>query len=434
MGVYEDLGVKTIINAWGNATLTGGSIMRPEVLASMEEASRSYVWLPELLEKAGERVAELAGVEAAYITSGAAAGIAISVAACMAGTDHDKMLQLPDTTGMKDEVIVQASQIGGYDNMIEIAGGKVVAVGDEHGTNAEQLEAAFSEQTVALVHFFAYASAGDVPLEQVIETAHERGVTVIVDAAAEFPPYPVLRRFIDMGADLAIFSGGKGLRGPQCTGLVLGRRDLIEACAVQASPNHGVGRPTKVGKEEIVGLVTALELYATECHSAGGENELGRALRPHVIRDIPRPRRSSLYRGSRPHLPARSQRGNAGGHSGHPGPVGQLGHSDDPGRGREGALRGQHRHKGGADEDGLTISPHTLQDGEERIVAQRVAQVLGSLPGGSDRTLRPSSAGQARLKTWKRWRRDSVTYSRSLSSTWMLTGSQKKGSVWEEAL
>ena len=379
MGVYEDLGVKMIINAWGNATLTGGSIMRPEVLASMEEASRSYVWLPDLLEKAGERVAVLAGVEAAYITSGAAAGIAISVAACMAGTDHDKMLQLPDTTGMKDEVIVQASQIGGYDNMIEIAGGKVVAVGDEHGTDLEQLEAAFSEQTVALVHFFAYASAGDVSLEQVIETAHERGVPVIVDAAAEFPPYSVLRRFIDMGADLAIFSGGKGLRGPQCTGLVLGRRDLIEACAVQASPNHGVGRPTKVGKEEIVGLVTALELYATEAiqqeertswdeRCAHMSSEISRVPGVRAYTEVVGPT----------YLPGRS------GVTPEGIPVTQVRWDTSvipltPDEAERELYEGSTGIKVGADEEGLTITPHTLQEGEERIVAQKVAQVLGAL-------------------------------------------------------
>ena len=378
MGVYEDLGVKTIINGWGNATLTGGSIMRPEVLESMEEASRSYVWLPELLEKAGNRVAELAGVEAAYITSGAAAGIAISVAACMAGTDHDKMLQLPDTRGMKDEVIVQASQIGGYDNMIEIAGGKVVAVGDEHGTDREQLEAAFSEQTVAVVHFFAYASAGDVPLEQVIETAHERGVPVIVDAAAEFPPYPVLRRFIDMGADLAIFSGGKGLRGPQCTGLVLGRKDLIEACAVQASPNHGVGRPTKVGKEEIVGLVRSLELYSTE--SVQQEDRTSWDERcAHMSSEISRVPGVRAYTElvGPTYLPGRS------GVTPEGIPVTQVRWDASvipmtPDEAAQELYEGSTGIKVGADEDGLTISPHTLQDGEERIVAQRVAQVLGS--------------------------------------------------------
>ena len=378
MGVYEDLGVKTIINGWGNATLTGGSIMRPEVLESMEEASRSYVWLPELLEKAGNRVAELAGVEAAYITSGAAAGIAISVAACMAGTDHDKMLQLPDTRGMKDEVIVQASQIGGYDNMIEIAGGKVIAVGDEHGTDREQLEAAFSEQTVAVVHFFAYASAGDVPLEQVIETAHERGVPVIVDAAAEFPPYPVLRRFIDMGADLAIFSGGKGLRGPQCTGLVLGRKDLIEACAVQASPNHGVGRPTKVGKEEIVGLVRSLELYSTESvqqeertswdeRCAHMSSEISRVPGVRACTELVGPTYLPGRSGVTPEgIPVTQVRWDASVIPMTPDEAAQELYEDSTGI------------KVGADEDGLTISPHTLQDGEERVVAQRVAQVLGS--------------------------------------------------------
>ncbi len=376
MGVYEDLGVRTIINGWGNATLTGGSIMRPEVLAAMEEASRSYVWMPELLEKAGGRVAELAGVEAAYVTAGAAAGIVVSVAACMAGTDHEKMLRLPDTAGMKDEVIVQAAQIGGYDNMIEVTGAKVVAVGDEHGTDPEQLDAAFSAQTAAVVHFFAYASAAGVPLEQVIETARRRGVPVIVDAAAEFPPYSVLRRFTEMGADLAIFSGGKGLRGPQCTGLVLGRKDLVEACAVQASPNHGVGRPTKVGKEEIVGVVKALELYAAESVQQD-ERTSWEERCSHMSAGISRVAGVRAYTevAGPTYLPGRS------GVTPEGVPVTQVRWDTSaiprtPDEVAQELYDGSEGIKVGTTPDGLTISPHTLQSGEERIVAQRVAEAL----------------------------------------------------------
>jgi L-seryl-tRNA(Ser) seleniumtransferase len=264
MGVYERLGVKTIINAWGTATVAGGSIMRPEVVEAMRDASRSFVSLPELLEKAGQRVAELAGVESAYITSGAAAGVAIGVAACMTGKDYDKVYQLPDTTGMRNEVIIQAAQRNPYDIATRLAGCEAVYVGQENGTSRSDMESAINEMTAAIVHFVAHASPNDLPLEQAIEIAREHDVPVIVDAAGEFPPFSVLRRYADMGADLTVFSGGKGLGGPQSSGLVLGRRDLTEACAVNGNPNHGVGRPMKAGKEEIVGVLTALELYADE--------------------------------------------------------------------------------------------------------------------------------------------------------------------------
>ena len=238
--------------------------MRPEVLEAMEEASRSYVRLPELLEKAGQRVAELAGVEAAYITAGAAAGVAISVAACMTGKDLDKALQLPDTEGMKNEVIVQAMQRNDYDNMTRLAGSETIHVGQASGTSRWDVESAINERTAAIVHFVAHFSSNDLPLEQVIEIANKHDVPVIVDAAAEFPPFSVLRRYADMGAAITVFSGGKALRGPQSSGLILGRKDLIESCALNANPNQGVGRAMKVGKEEIVGVVTALELYAEE--------------------------------------------------------------------------------------------------------------------------------------------------------------------------
>lgn len=264
MGVYENLGVKRIINGVGSGTAIGGSIMRPEVLDAMREASRSYVRLPELLDKAGKRIAELAGVDSAYITAGAAAGITVAVAACMAGKDNAKIHQLPSTNGMKDQVIIQAMQKNFYELMIRLAGADLVEIGLANGTEDYHLESAITERTAAIVHFVAYAPSSDIKIEKVIEIAHKNDVPVIVDAAAEFPPFSQLRRWADMGADITVFSGGKGIRGPQSTGLILGRKDLIEACSMNASPNHGVGRPSKVGKEEIAGLVTAIELFANE--------------------------------------------------------------------------------------------------------------------------------------------------------------------------
>ena len=262
MNIYEQLGVRKRINAAANGTSIGGSIMLPEVVAAMREAGRSHVSIPELLEKAGSRIAELAGVEACAITNGAAAGVAVSVAACMTGSSNARVHQLPGTAGMKDEVIVQRMQINFYELMIRLTGARIVPVGLANRTHPWHLEAAFTPQTAAVVHFPAYSPPTDLPIDQVIELAHDRGVPVIVDAAAEFPPFSILSHYWKLGADLTIFSGGKGLRGPQSSGLILGRKDLVEACAMNGSPNHGVGRPMKVGKEEIAGLLTAVELWS----------------------------------------------------------------------------------------------------------------------------------------------------------------------------
>jgi len=264
LGVYERLGVKTIINGLGNGTSVGGSIMRPEVIAAMDDASRSYVRLPELLEKAGKRVAELVGVEAAYITAGAASGITVGVAACMTRNNEERVYQLPETSGMASEVVIQSTQENPYWLMVRLAGAKVVEANLAKDGGESQLEASLNDRTAAIVHFVAYSPDSDLSIERVINIGKKHDVPVIVDAAAEFPPFSNLRRWSDMGADLTVFSGGKGICGPQSTGLVLGRQDLINACAINSSPNHGVGRPPKVGKEQIIGLVTALELYAKE--------------------------------------------------------------------------------------------------------------------------------------------------------------------------
>lgn len=271
--LYERLGVPPLVNAAGHLTKLGGSRMPPEVVAAMAEASRNFVALPLLLERAGERIAELAGVEAAYITSGAAAGITVSLAACMAGQDDAKIHQLPNTTGMKDEVIIQVMERNYYELMIRLTGAKVIEIGMAAGKYrwpfpAWHLEAAINDKTAAIVQFPVFSTDNGLPIADVIEIARDRGVPVIVDAADDYPPFGVLRHYFDLGADLTIVSGGKGLRGPQSTGLILGRRELIRACAANANPIHGVGRPMKVGKEEIAGIVRAVEIASDETRAA----------------------------------------------------------------------------------------------------------------------------------------------------------------------
>ena len=376
MGIYDRLGVKTLINGSANGTATGGSIMRPEVLEAMKEASRSYVRLPDLLEKAGDRIAELAGVEACYITAGAAAGVTISVAACITGKDNARVHQLPNTKGMKDEVIIQMAERNFYELMIRLAGAKLVEIGLSGGAENYRVEAAINEQTAAIVHFVAYSPAGAIPIQEVIDIGHKHGVPVIVDAAAEFPPFSNLRRWADMGADLTIFSGGKGIRGPQSSGLILGRKDLIEACAMNSSPNHGVGRPPKVGKEEIIGLVTAVELFSVD-EFEQAEAYAYEQRTAHLLETLSKIPGVKAYRQVRPPTLTPPNVAPEGV------PVTTVEWDPDViSKTREQVLQeladGDPSILVGKAINGIHIAPHTLQPDEERIVAERLAQVLGA--------------------------------------------------------
>lgn len=235
--------------------------MDPGVMEEMIEASKYFVDLNELLEKAGEYVANLLGVEASCITSGAAAGLTLSTAACITGTNPAKIRQLPVMQGLKNEVLIQKSHRNGYDHAIRQAGVTLVEFGLIKETYPWELRAAISDRTAAIVHFLEFENDRNLSLSKVIAIAKEMGVPLIVDAAAELPPVDNLSRFFHMGADLTVFSGGKDICGPQSSGLVVGRRDLIDACALNANPNYSIGRAMKVGKEEIAGLIAALERY-----------------------------------------------------------------------------------------------------------------------------------------------------------------------------
>lgn len=267
MDIYDALGVRKIINGSATLTMLGGSRMPAEVIQAMNEAAQHFVSIDELQEKAGQQIAKLTHNEAAYVSCGAAAGLALSTAACIAGCDPDLRERLPYTEGMKNEVIIHRRGRVGYDFAIRQVGAKLVIVGTEEGASADEFEAAINVRTAAV--FVIYKNLlmdGQVPLEQQIEIAHRHRVPLIVDAAAQIPPVENLWRFTQMGADLAIFSGGKGLCGPQSSGLILGRRGLIEACAFHACPRAYIGRPMKAGKEEIVGLLAAVRWYLNLDH------------------------------------------------------------------------------------------------------------------------------------------------------------------------
>jgi uncharacterized pyridoxal phosphate-dependent enzyme len=290
MSRYEDLGIRRVINASATLTRLGGSLMPQPVVAAMAEGAEHFIDLPEAQIAVGKRIAELTHNEACYISSGAAAGIAIAVAACIAGEDPAKIARFPYLTDGKTEVIIHRAHRNGYDHAARQTGATLMEIGMAHTTQPWELEEAISPRT-ACVLWFAGASyaRGALPLPQVVEIAHKHGVPVLVDAAAQIPPVSSLWHFTkEQGADIAIISGGKGLRGPQSSGLVLGRADIVTACRANGSPNHSVGRPMKVGKEEMLGLLAAVEWMLAqdeEATLAGYEQTVQRWLAG--LRDLP---------------------------------------------------------------------------------------------------------------------------------------------------
>jgi uncharacterized pyridoxal phosphate-dependent enzyme len=265
MGVYQRLGVTPIINARGMNTMASGSLMPQPVLDAIAEAATAFVDMEELNRKAGEHIARLIGVEAAHVTSGSAGGLLLSAAAVIAGTDPKAIVQLPDTTGLKDGIVIEQCRRIRYDQALRTAGARLIEVGDDDGCTPEQMEAGIDDNTAAIMYIVSpYLGTNGVTIEQAIEIAHRNGLPIIVDGASTLPPVAHLTRWTSLGADLVIYSGGKGIRGPQGSGLLLGKKDLIRAAAMNGAPNGAIGRPAKVSKEDIVGLVTALELFLEE--------------------------------------------------------------------------------------------------------------------------------------------------------------------------
>ena len=297
MDILTRLGVARRINVAGTLTRLGGSLMEPEVLQAMAQAATASVDIAEMQSAASGVIAQATGAQAGIVTSGAAAGLTLATAACLAGWDVRRMAALPDTRGMPHEVLMARTHRNSYDHAIRLAGARIVDIGhNDRGTGAGirgleawEIEAAISDQTVALVFVATAQTVDDLPA--VLEVVHARGLPVIVDAAAQLPPRANLQRFIAAGADLVVYSGGKAIGGPQASGILAGRRDLvgsallqmmdmdvspktwsparlIDRAALQGIPHHGIGRGFKVGKEEIAGLVCALERFVSRDEGA----------------------------------------------------------------------------------------------------------------------------------------------------------------------
>jgi L-seryl-tRNA(Ser) seleniumtransferase len=375
---YDDLGVRPVINAAATLTRLGGSIMAPPVVEAMRSAAGCFIDLVELQRRVGARIAELTSNEGCYVSSGAAAGMAIAIAACITERDAGLIKLLPE--GVDAEVIVFGSQRNGYDQAARSTGARLVEVGSKvldgspfdklrtSGTSLQvELSNAISDRTACVLYFAgAHFAAGALPLREVVEVAHQRGVRVLVDAAAQIPPMSSLWTFTrDAGADAAIFSGGKGLRGPQSSGLVLGRAELIEACIPNGPPNHSLGRPMKVGKEEMLGILAAVEWSLAQNEAAvlaGYEAMVQRWL--DGLADVPgvHVERGFPSEAGQPHARA-------------------IVHLTAASRAEvvKALWEGEPRIAvGECGEDAIALNPQTVEPGEDEVILKRLLSVLAS--------------------------------------------------------
>ena len=261
--IYAKLGIKTLINAQGTYTTLGGSLMPSEVLQAMTDAAGWFVSIPELQEKVGTRIAALLKVPAAMVTAGAASAIAVATAACMARENPEAIDGLPNTDGFRNEVVIQKAHKCGYEPQMLLLGAKLVWV-----ETLAELEKAINPRTAMLFFLNRHEPLGQIKRQDWVRVGKEHAVPVFNDAAADLPPVGRLWEYHQQGFDLVAFSGGKGLQGPQASGLLLGRADLIATGRRAISPEMGVGRGMKVGKEEIIGLLAAIERFVSMDHDA----------------------------------------------------------------------------------------------------------------------------------------------------------------------
>jgi L-seryl-tRNA(Ser) seleniumtransferase len=362
--IYEAIGVRTIINGRGATTAVGGTLMPPEVTQAMISASQAFVVLDELNRKVGERIAATTGAEAGYVTSGSAAGMVLAAAACIAGTNPAHIRRLPDSDGLPNEIVIHRSHRLNYDQMYRVGGARLIEIGMPHTTEVWELESAINSNTAAIAWHDSPATGGGVlPFEIVVDIAHSRNIPVIVDAASTLPPVLHLRRWIDAGADLVIYSGGKGIRGPQDSGMIAGRADLIAAVRANGNPNAAVGRGMKVSKEAMAGLWVALDLFMKRDHGADFIHHQNQART--ILRHVPN------WADTRGEIEDDWERW--------PAPIVRLfpmagGWQPDPVR--EALMDGNPSIHVNAEHGGLMINTHCLLPGDEQIIAERIGEIL----------------------------------------------------------
>ncbi len=369
--IWEEIGVKPVINAVGNQTVLGGSQLSPRVRAAMEEANRYFVDMAELLARSGEIIARILGAEAAYVTPGTAAALALGTAACIAGDDLEKMGQLPDTTGLRNEVLIQAASRYKYDRCPTIVGAHLVEYGTTAGATAADLAGAIGPKTACVLYLgMKRNQPGILPLDEVVAVAHQQGVPVLVDAAGEVYPLDLMRSYPRSGADLVCY-GAKYFGGPNSAGILCGRADLVASASTQgfigfeSTASRSFGRPLKLDRQEIIAVVVALQEWFSQDHEVRlrGYDRLVHAIAERLqglpgVTAIP--------------LPA----GNA--------PATRLEVTIQPrsdGRGAAEvaqALRdGNPSIRVGQRDNVITIHVHTVTPGDEIVIADRLREALG---------------------------------------------------------
>ena len=362
---FKELGVRTLINAAGTYTNLTGSLMPEAVMESILYASNEYVPLDELQDKVGERIAEMVKCEAATVTTGAASAITFGTAGVLSGMDAERVVQIPhlEGTGMKSEVIMQNAHQIGYAHAIRNTGARIVYVDTQ-----KELEEAINEKTAMLFFLNANNQLGKIKHQAWLKTARKHNLPAMNDCAADVPPVENLWKYTEMGFDLVCFSGGKGLRGPQSAGLLLGSKERIEAARLHAPPRgNTVGRGMKVNKEEILGMMVALELYLNKDHAAEWkqwEQQIAHIAKG--VDDIQGISTETFVPDLANHVPTLRVRWDDK----------QIKHSNDS---LHEALRGGHPSievAGWGTEPMIEITTWMLVPGQERIVAHRLREVL----------------------------------------------------------
>jgi D-glucosaminate-6-phosphate ammonia-lyase len=362
-GIYERIGVRPVVNCKGTFTIISGSQTLPQVKEAMDEASRHYVHLDELMDGVGQRLAELTKAEWGIVTAGCAAALTHATSACIAGSNPEKMQRVPKLEGLKSEVIMPRQSRNVYDHAIRMTGVTMITP----GSRQEFLEA-FGPHTAMVAVLGEALSSHPMKLEEMAEAAHRHSIPVIVDAAAERLTIPNV--YLGKGADMVAYSGGKCLRGPQCAGLLLGNKNLLQAAWINSAPHHAFGRSLKVGKEEIMGMLAAVEAWVTRDHAAEWkqwEGWLG-TIRESVTRvasvrtEVLQPRGPSNYA---PQLRITWDAAKVG---------------IDGAEAEQVLLDGSPRVVITGRQNSLTVMPYMMMPGDDAIAARRIYQVLSNPP------------------------------------------------------
>ncbi|HZO57996.1 MAG TPA: hypothetical protein VFB63_35130 [Bryobacteraceae bacterium] len=367
--IYRQIGIKPLINAAGTYTTLTGSLLVPQAREAMVEAAKYFVPFIELQKTVGARIAKILDVPAAAISSGGTGSILLATAACITGKDRDKIRRLPDTAGMKNEVIMVKQHRNGFDHASRTAGGKIIDV-----ETVGELKNAINSKTAMLSWVNIKEPLGKITAREFLDAGKAAGIPVFNDAAAELPPAENLSLLVKQGYDLVGFSGGKALRGPQASGLLLGRADLIDAAHLNNNPHSDtIARACKVGKEEIMGLLAAVEVYAKRDHAA--DMKLWHSFMQSIARDVNKVSGVKAevyippYPGAHP-VPYLRVRWDEAAIS--------LKYAECARRLRE----GEPSVEVNADDDEITLASYLLNPGEERIVGWRLAEVLQSARRG----------------------------------------------------